>query len=37
MKEGLYIDKKGRLIYINIFGAKCLGEHYLSHVRWEGI
>lgn len=29
LKEGLYIDKHGRLFYVNIFGAKCDAEHYL--------
>lgn len=31
LKEGLYIDKKGMLFYINVFQAKCIGEKYLSH------
>lgn len=32
LKEGLYIDKTGVLFYVNIFGSKCLAEHYLNKV-----
>ena len=28
-EKGLIVDKNGRLVYINMFKAKCLGEKYL--------
>ena len=30
MNSGLYVSKDGILFYVNLSGAKCLGEKYLS-------